>query len=714
MRIVAVAFLVSSVAALQIKEAETEDKPHGKGAKGAKMKAVDPNAPAPKKPETIRDHWCEMGRVMPSVHMLGAQKAGSTSLYKDLIRRFQLQPASVLYKEADWMAKEVSFFADDKRFNRGRHFYLKHYPLCTTAGKWVRSLDASIALDHGEAYVNRLADFYGDKAKEIKFIVIVRDPVRRMESEFHHGEEMIGNEDTTGKAGAPNKVQSESKFEQYVLKQLAADGDATKWKASNRTEDPPQYFKGSSYAFMLKHWLKRFNPDQFIILTLKQYQTRTADTLKYLGKRLGMGVTDSTELFEHVFANENKNKHPPLNRTLERKLEKYFEELDEEFKTIITTNHMGLEDETEMKLTKGKPASAMWMAESSSPRQGRKIDQEWWGGPGKIYGNGVSFIQKAEANQTDTVPKPPTLAEQKAYWQDKQTAPAGNKPSSAVQKAVEEPTPSTPFTAQAKAHVFVINTVEKVDKCHCISAQMADSEVPYSSSRLIGSNTVNMYTQCSKVPKLKELAHRIGTRNYAGTESALFCSNYRAWQEALANHTDKEYIIIMEDDVHLNNPKEFWQKVDGFLHESNTNCQGWDHMNVDPYEGAFKQNNMCPGIKISNPTQSGGAHMQIIRREKLQELVNFAEKHGAGLVDRFADWMPKSIRKFSWKAQIVQQFNTKGRQESKRPQKPGFCTDDVFKHQVSLLQDGKAEQLSPDLKFMKASGKKLAFSCENF
>merc|ERR1719230_1185748 len=136
--------LLIPAAALQVKEAQEKPK---------KEAAAAAAGPYP------RDEWCENGRILPSVMLLGAQKAGSTSLYRDLIRRFELSPATVINKGADWMAKEVSFFADEKRFKRGRHFYLKHFPLCKGAGKWARAMDASIALDHGEFYVNRLADF---------------------------------------------------------------------------------------------------------------------------------------------------------------------------------------------------------------------------------------------------------------------------------------------------------------------------------------------------------------------------------------------------------------------------------------------------------------------------------------------------------------------------------------------------------------------------
>lgn len=338
-------------------------------------------------PNNNRDKFCEKDRLLPSVHLLGAQKAGSTSLYKDLIRRFDISPAEVLKikgkSEADWMAKEVSFFADEPRFKKGRGFYLRHFPHCKDVDKTARAIDASIALDHGEAYVNRLADFYGEKAKDLKFIVIVRDPIKRLESEFHHGEQMIGNEFDTG--GLTKKVQDESQLEKYLTKQLKEDGAAMKWKAGDQKEEPPQYFHGSAYAYMLKHWLTRFDGSQFTVITLKQYQQQTPKVLKFLSERLGMPQKDTNEMFEHVLANENKNHHKPMNLKVRMQLEKFFEPLDDELKEIVDKHKMGMPDTTLM----GKTGRAFWEKEAHSPRNGRKLDQEWEGlKGGKLYGSG--------------------------------------------------------------------------------------------------------------------------------------------------------------------------------------------------------------------------------------------------------------------------------------------------------------------------------------
>merc|ERR1712224_732654 len=104
----------------------------------------------------------------------------------------------------------------------------------------------------------------------------------------------VGNEFAEG--GITKKVQKEGKLENYLADVLKADGAATQWAKGNQTEDPPQHFKGSSYAFMIKHWLKKFNASQFTVVTLKQYQTRTDSTLKFIATRLGMGMIDTKEM----------------------------------------------------------------------------------------------------------------------------------------------------------------------------------------------------------------------------------------------------------------------------------------------------------------------------------------------------------------------------------------------------------------------------------
>lgn len=269
-------------------------------------------------------------------------------------------------------------------------------------------------------------------------------------------------------------------------------------------------------------------------------------------------------------------------------------------------------------------------------------------------------------------------------------------------------------TANAKVHVFVINTQDKVDKCHCISAQMAESKIPYSVSRLVGSTPKTMLSQCKSVPRLTELAQRIGASTHEGSESALFCSNYLAWKEALANHTDKDYIIVMEDDVFLKSKQDLWQKVDDLLA---SDCQHWDHINVDPYEGMHRRDRssmMCRDeFKLMNPTSSGGAHMQIIRSKKLKRLIQHVEKHGAGIVDAFHEWMPHRMRKVSWKAGIVQQFNAKFHENVKHSLKPEYCAADVYKHQVTMRQAYGEKAPSLDLSFKTQSGVGLAFACEN-
>jgi GR25 family glycosyltransferase involved in LPS biosynthesis len=264
------------------------------------------------------------------------------------------------------------------------------------------------------------------------------------------------------------------------------------------------------------------------------------------------------------------------------------------------------------------------------------------------------------------------------------------------------------------AHVFVINTADKVGKCQCISAQMAESKIPYSVSKLIAATPDTYKKECKKVPGLQGMAQRPGASTNEGSESALFCSNYKAWNEALEKHADKDYIIILEDDVLLKGKADFWQKVDDFL---SSECQDWDYMNVDPYEGAhFRPSHAkakCSDFKVMNPTTSGGAHMQILKRDKLRDLISHVEKHGAGVVDAPHGYMPKKMRRYSWKANIVQQFNAKFHAKVKQSLKPAYCSTDVYKHQVTMRQTYGEKAASLDEAFKSKSGMQLAFSCEN-
>merc|ERR1719265_667229 len=218
---------------------------------------------------------CVKGRVLPSVFLLGFQKAGTSSLFKDLRRQFpDLEPATPIQgQEDDWQSKEVDFFSDPTRYKKGKDFYLQHFPQCTERPRQFKTMDATINnLWGGESTAKKIKETYGDKAKNAKFLLITRDPALRMASAYHHFEaEGIG--------------KPWRKFDDYVKRTIGA---ANAWMERNKTgaEPEPNLYRMSLYGDVLEPWLKVFEPKQFIVITLRQYTERNKEVLKFLEKKL--------------------------------------------------------------------------------------------------------------------------------------------------------------------------------------------------------------------------------------------------------------------------------------------------------------------------------------------------------------------------------------------------------------------------------------------
>merc|ERR1719281_484801 len=68
--------------------------------------------------------FCMDGRIAPAVFLAGYQKAGSSSLWTDLMKNYNLAAAHPVGKEEGFREKEVSFFHNDQRYKKGHNFYL--------------------------------------------------------------------------------------------------------------------------------------------------------------------------------------------------------------------------------------------------------------------------------------------------------------------------------------------------------------------------------------------------------------------------------------------------------------------------------------------------------------------------------------------------------------------------------------------------------------
>ena len=121
--------------------------------------------------------WRKMtgfARMAPSFLVIGAQRCGSTSLYRYISMHPQVLPA---------LRKEVHYF--DFQYGKGRAWYLAHFPGAhrrLTGGRRTITGEASPYYMVHPLAPERVRAFN----PEMKLIAILRDPVDRALSHYHH------------------------------------------------------------------------------------------------------------------------------------------------------------------------------------------------------------------------------------------------------------------------------------------------------------------------------------------------------------------------------------------------------------------------------------------------------------------------------------------------------------------------------------------------
>jgi len=193
------------------------------------------------------------GRVLPEFVIIGAAKAGTTSLYGWLSEHPFVAPATT---------KEVHFF--DYNYYRGEDWYRRHFPL--------ESQRAAFASEHGrpfltgEASPSYISHHWAPQrlAKllpQARLIVMLRNPVDRAYSQFQMSRRE--NEEPLG-----------SFAEAVEIEDRRLDPERDRAMGSPHYNSWPigcwSYLMRSRYAEQLERWFALFPRDRFHFLTLEQ------------------------------------------------------------------------------------------------------------------------------------------------------------------------------------------------------------------------------------------------------------------------------------------------------------------------------------------------------------------------------------------------------------------------------------------------------------
>jgi hypothetical protein len=244
-------------------------------------------------------------RSLPDFVMIGGMKCGTTSLFQYLQRH---PGVSRVYVE------EVHYF--DLNYHRGINWYRAHFPLRGKDGDRRISGDDSPYYIFHPAVPRRIAKDLPD----VKLIALLRDPVDRAYSHYHH-EHRRGREELS--------------FERALEKEeerLAGEVEALETDAGYVSYEHQRhsYVSRGRYAEQLRAWFDVIPEERFLILQseamFRDPQAIFDQVLEFLGLS-PMQLTD----FD-VF---NPGSYPKMEGGTRRMLREHFEPRNEELFKLI-------------------------------------------------------------------------------------------------------------------------------------------------------------------------------------------------------------------------------------------------------------------------------------------------------------------------------------------------------------------------------------------
>lgn len=231
-------------------------------------------------------------RVLPDYLVIGAQKAGTTSLYYYLVDHPHVAAA---------LEEEVHFF--DLNYGRGLGWYRAHFPLGLGEGRIVgESTPYYLFHPHVPQRVRQVVP-------DAKLIVLLRNPVDRAYSHYQHsvrqGREPLSFEES---------IEVEEERIAPETRRLLADEGYNSFVHQHQS-----YLARGLYLDQLKAWRALFPEEQMLVLSAEEFR---ADTSAVFGEILRFLELPPCDLKE--YRRYNAWSYPKMEASTRRYLVDYF------------------------------------------------------------------------------------------------------------------------------------------------------------------------------------------------------------------------------------------------------------------------------------------------------------------------------------------------------------------------------------------------------
>jgi len=253
-------------------------------------------------------------RKTPDFILIGAQKSGTTALYKYLNEHPEFEkPCS----------KGTYFF--DNNFSKGGRWYKSHFPLITTNIFWRLFSNKKITGEFTPSYVyhphvaNRISKLF----PKIKLILILRNPIDRTYSHYQHIKKS-GNENLS--------------FEAALLKEKERIDKETKKLIADENYLSPirqrySYVSRSLYANQLEVWFKYFDKNQLLIIKSEDLFENPEETYNLVLKFLNL-TPYKLKQYKKIYAGQ----YSKIDQKIRRKLQSFFVPYNKKLYKMIDKN----------------------------------------------------------------------------------------------------------------------------------------------------------------------------------------------------------------------------------------------------------------------------------------------------------------------------------------------------------------------------------------
>jgi hypothetical protein len=241
-------------------------------------------------------------RVLPEFVIIGVHKGGTTSLYDYLAGHPQVVPAfekEIHYFDSRWDGRVESYRASFPNAARMRFVERRH-------GQAVTGEASPYYISHPHV-PRRVAELVPDA----RLILLLRNPVDRTISAFHHNRRRTLNEPLDSLAAAIDRELNELSDEQQ---RLIADEEYPDFEYAWHC-----YLARGVYVDQLRWWHECFPREQVLVLQSERLGEHPAEVFDEVRRFIGLA-----EWSPPVFARLNANTYDDVDPAVRRRLEEYF------------------------------------------------------------------------------------------------------------------------------------------------------------------------------------------------------------------------------------------------------------------------------------------------------------------------------------------------------------------------------------------------------